>query len=71
MGKARGVENSTVHLENIEIDGVAGIVGEGKEQVADEVEEGCWIVDLEYFLLNGFEYNQPEFSFLPHCKCWV
>lgn len=54
MGKARGMENSTVHLENIEIDRVAGPVGEGKEQVADEIEEGCWIVDLEYFFAKWF-----------------
>lgn len=38
MDKARGMENSTVHLENIDIDGVAGTVGEGKGQVTDEVE---------------------------------
>lgn len=38
MDKTRGMEKSTVHLENIEIDGVAETMGEGKAQVADEVE---------------------------------
>lgn len=38
MDKARGMEKSTVHLENIEIDSVAGTMGEGKVQVADKVE---------------------------------
>lgn len=37
MDKARGMENSTVHLENIEIDGVAETTGEIEDQVADNV----------------------------------
>lgn len=31
MDKARGMEKSTVHLGNIEIDGVAATMDEGKE----------------------------------------
>lgn len=41
--RARGVKKSAVHLENIDIDGVTGKMGEGKEQVENEVKGvlGC------------------------------
>lgn len=32
------MKTSMVHLENIEIDDVAGTMGEGKEQVGNEIE---------------------------------
>ena len=36
--RARSMKKSLVHLENIEIDAVAGTMGEGKEQVGNETE---------------------------------
>lgn len=42
------MKKSTVHLENIDIDGVTGKMGEGKEQVENEVKGvlGCssWVL---------------------------
>lgn len=36
--RARSMKKSVVHLENFEIDAVAGTMGEGKEQVGNEAE---------------------------------
>lgn len=36
--RARSMKKSLVHLENIEIDPVAGTMGEGKEQEGNETE---------------------------------
>lgn len=35
--RAAGMKRATVLLENIEMDGVAGITGEGREQAGNEV----------------------------------
>lgn len=43
------MKKSIVHLENIEIDAVAGTMGEGKEQVGNEAEGRHQVVVLEYF----------------------
>lgn len=38
-----------MHLENIEIDGVAGIMGEGTGQPGNEVKGGLLDTDHDYF----------------------
>lgn len=58
------MKKSTVHLENIEIDGVTETMDKRKEEVGNEGRLQV-VGDFWSTLPRDFGCNQPEFSFLP------